>query len=106
LKGKVSAICGTHTHVGTDDMVIDEGTFFVSDVGLTGCRDGVIGMDKKAPIQRFTTALSSSFDIPKKCKKIFQMVVLDIVNSKCIEAKKLKIYNDRDEVIITEAFRE
>ncbi len=106
LKGKVSAICGTHTHVGTDDMVIDEGTFFVSDVGLTGCRDGIIGMDKKAPIQRFTTALSSSFDIPKSCKKIFQIIILKITNGKCIDAKKIKIYNDRDKMTITEVFKE
>ncbi len=106
LRGKVSAICGTHTHIGTDDMMIEDGTFYVSDVGLSGCRDGVIGMDIKEPLQRFSVGYSSSFDIPKKCKKIFQMVVLDMTKGKCKEAKKIKIYNDRDEVIITEAFRE
>jgi len=106
LRGEVSAICGTHTHIGTDDMVIENGLFYVSDVGLSGCRDGVIGMDAKEPLQRFTIGYSSSFDIPKSCKKIFQMVILDIVEGKCLEAKKIKIYDDRDEMIITKAFME
>jgi len=106
LRGEVSAICGTHTHIGSDDLMIENGTFYVSDVGLSGCRDGVIGMDTKEPLQRFTIGYSSSFDIPKSCKKIFQMVVLDIVEGKCLEGKKIKIYDDRDEMIITKAFME
>lgn len=106
LRSKVSAILGTHTHIGTDDMVIDEGTFYVSDVGLSGCRDGVIGMDEKTQIKRFTTGISSSFDIPKKCKKIFQMIILEIIEGRCKSAKKIKLYDDRDEMCVTEAFRE
>ena len=106
LKGEVSAICGTHTHIGTDDMVIEEGTFFVSDVGLSGCRDGVIGMDEKAPLKRFLTGLPASFDIPKKCKKILQMAIFDIKESKTKEAFKIKLYDDRDEVSLIEAFKE
>lgn len=42
FKGKVAAILGTHTHVGTDDLHIDSGTAYVSDVGLTGARQGVL----------------------------------------------------------------
>ena len=106
LKGKVSAILGTHTHIGTDDMLIDNGTFYVSDVGLSGCRDGVIGMDKKEPMQRFTIGYSSSFDIPKKCKKILQIIILEIIEGKCQKAKKIKIYDNREEMVTTEAFME
>ena len=106
LKGEVSAICGTHTHIGTDDLMIDDGTFYVSDVGLTGCRDGVIGMDEKAPLKRFLTGLPSSFDIPKKCKKILQMVILDIEHSRCKEAFKIKLYDDRDDIDIQKAMVE
>jgi metallophosphoesterase (TIGR00282 family) len=47
FEGKVSAICGTHTHIGTDDMEITSNTFYITDVGLTGCRDNIIGMDCK-----------------------------------------------------------
>jgi len=75
LRGKVSAIVGSHTHIGTDDLVIENGTFYVSDVGLTGCRDNVIGVDEAAPLKRFLTGMSVSFDIPKQCKKILQMVI-------------------------------
>ena len=47
FKNQVSAICGTHTHVGTDDLQIFENTAYLTDIGLTGCRDNVIGMDAK-----------------------------------------------------------
>ena len=58
LQCKVSAICGTHTHVSTDDMQIKNGTFYITDIGLTGCRDGIIGMDTKNPIIKATTGLN------------------------------------------------
>ena len=41
FKNQVSAICGTHTHVGTDDLQIFENTAYLTDIGLTGCRDNV-----------------------------------------------------------------
>ena len=37
LQGKVSGICGTHTHVGTDDLQVVDGTAYLTDIGLTGC---------------------------------------------------------------------
>ncbi|ACZ12628.1 TIGR00282 family metallophosphoesterase [Sulfurospirillum deleyianum] len=95
LKGRVSAILGTHTHVGTDDLQVVEGTCYVSDVGLSGARDGVIGMDKEAPLKRFLTGLPASLDIPKKCKKIVQMIVMDIEEGKCVHAFKLKLFDDK-----------
>ena len=106
LKGKVSAIVGTHTHVGTDDLVIDHGTMYVTDVGMTGCRDNVIGMDAKAPLKRFLTGLPASFEVPSRCKKFLQMIVCDIDNLTCKDAFKLKIYEGCDEPIITQAWHE
>ncbi|MDR0665848.1 MAG: YmdB family metallophosphoesterase [Campylobacteraceae bacterium] len=105
LKGEVSAIVGTHTHIGTDDLTIDNGTLFLCDIGLTGCRDGVIGVDKEAPIKRFLTGLNYPFDIPKECKKIFQMVVFELQGRVCTEAFKIKIY-DHNEREITKARHE
>ena len=95
LKSHVSAILGTHTHVGTDDLQIDQGTCFVSDVGLSGCRDGIIGMDIQAPLKRFLTGLPAGFDIPKTCKKIFQMVVLELEEGRCKEAYKIRLLDDQ-----------
>ena len=106
LKGKVSAICGSHTHVGTDDLVIDEGTFYVTDVGLTGCRDNVIGMDTKQPLDRFLTSVGGKFDVPNQCKKILQGVIFEIEEGKCTEAFKIKAYDDREVEISQTAYRE
>lgn len=99
LKGKVSAILGTHTHVGTDDLLVEEGTCYVTDVGLSGARDGVIGMDKDAPLKRFLTGLPASLEIPKKCKKILQMVIMEIEEGKCVEAFKLRVFDDQERLI-------
>lgn len=99
LKGNVSAILGTHTHVGTDDLLVEEGTCYVTDVGLSGARDGVIGMDKDAPLKRFLTGLPASLEIPKKCKKILQMVVMEIKEGKCVEAFKLRVFDDQERLI-------
>ncbi len=106
LKGKVSAICGSHTHVGTDDLVIDEDTFYVTDVGLTGCRDNVIGMDTKQPIERFLTSVSSKFDVPNQCKKILQGIIFEIDEGKCIEGFKIKAYDESSIEICQHAYKE
>lgn len=103
LGGRVSAICGTHTHVGTDDLYISNGTAYLTDIGLTGCRDNVIGMDKKAPINSFLTGIKNHFDIPNKCNKILQMAVYEIIDSKCTDAFKIKLFCD-ERVFITNAW--
>ena len=105
LQGEVSGIIGTHTHVSTDDLQIVHNTAYLTDIGLTGCRDNVIGMDKKAPLNQFMTGLKSHFDIPKKCKKIMQIVIMDLDAGKCKSAYKLKVFDD-GRVIKTEAWIE
>jgi len=106
LKGKVSAIVGTHTHIGTDDLSLIEGTGYVTDVGMTGCRDNVIGMDAHAPLVRAMTNMPASFDVPNRCKGLLQMVVFDIDENKCVDAFKIKIYDGYDEPIVTKAWIE
>jgi metallophosphoesterase (TIGR00282 family) len=59
--GRVSLVVGTHTHVPTaDHQILPQGTGFLSDAGMTGDYDSVIGMDKQEPIRRFTTKLPGS----------------------------------------------
>lgn len=100
LKGRVSAICGTHTHVGTDDLEITDGTFYVTDVGLTGCRDNVIGMDSYVPIQKALTGLGGHFDVPNSCKSIMQIVLVDINEEGSAQnGFKIKLYDDKEEMI-------
>jgi len=58
LDGRVSAVVGTHTHVQTaDDRVLPKGTAYLSDAGMTGGFDSVIGMDREAALRRFLTLL-------------------------------------------------
>lgn len=94
LCGKVSAIIGTHTHISSDDFHISSGTAYLSDIGLTGCRDNVIGMDKEAPLKQFLTGVKNRFDISTNCKKILQMAILDLQDGKCTNAYKLKVFDD------------
>ena len=106
LKEDVSAILGTHTHVGTDDLQVLNGCCYVSDVGLTGCRDGVIGMSSDVPIKRFTAGLSGHFDVPDVCKALLQMIVFELDDEgRCIGAEKIKIYDDKPK-IVTQAWIE
>jgi len=64
LDGLVSAVIGTHTHVQTaDERVLPKGTAFICDVGMTGPRDGVLGMDRERIIERFLTSLPIRFEV-------------------------------------------
>jgi 2',3'-cyclic-nucleotide 2'-phosphodiesterase len=57
LDGRVSAVCGTHTHVQTaDERILPGGTAYLTDLGMTGSYAGVIGMDKTDVLARFTSA--------------------------------------------------
>jgi len=63
LDGQVAAVVGTHTHVQTaDERILPGGTACLTDVGMTGPHDGVIGMDKAAVIARFVTGLPGRFE--------------------------------------------
>ena len=63
LDGKATAVVGTHTHVQTaDERVLPNGTAYLTDVGMTGPHDGVIGVERSAIIQRFLTGLPQRFE--------------------------------------------
>lgn len=66
LDGRVSAVLGTHTHVGTiDTRVLPRGTAFVSDVGMVGAADSVIGDDIESVINRFLTLMPHRLSVGK-----------------------------------------
>jgi metallophosphoesterase (TIGR00282 family) len=63
LDGQVTAVVGTHTHVQTaDERILPRGTAYITDVGMTGAHDGIIGMEQTAVIERFTTGLPARFE--------------------------------------------
>ena len=64
LDGRVSAVIGTHTHVATaDERILPAGTAYISDVGMTGPHDGVIGMERTAVLHRFLDGLPARFEV-------------------------------------------
>lgn len=67
LDGRVSAVVGTHTHVQTaDERILPGGTAYLTDAGMTGSRDSVIGIRKELAIERFLTQLPVRFEVAKK----------------------------------------
>jgi metallophosphoesterase (TIGR00282 family) len=63
LDGKVTAIVGTHTHVQTaDERILPKGTAYLTDVGMTGPHDSVIGVEVQAALGKFITGLPARFD--------------------------------------------
>ena len=100
LKDDVSAIIGTHTHVATDDLQVRDGCCYVTDIGLTGCCDGVIGMESTVPVKRFLTGIGGHFDVPDECKSLLQMVVFELDDDgHCVGAEKIKIYDDKPKIV-------
>jgi len=63
LNGRVTAVIGTHTHVQTaDERILPKGTAYLTDVGMTGPHDSIIGVDIDAALGRFLTALPARFE--------------------------------------------
>lgn len=64
LNGKVSAVLGTHTHVQTcDERILNRGTAYITDVGMTGPLDSVIGIRKQVALERILTHIPWKFDV-------------------------------------------
>ena len=78
LDGKVTALYGTHTHVQTaDEQIFTGGTAYITDIGMTGPKNSVIGMDIEASIKRFETTLPEKYKLAEgEC--IFNAVIFDI----------------------------
>jgi len=78
LDGRVSAVIGTHTHVQTaDEQILPGGTAYLTDAGMTGARDSVIGICKEIAIEKFITQLPIRFDVAKK-SPMLNGVLIDI----------------------------
>ena len=89
--GKVDAVLGTHTHVPTaDERILPKGTLYISDVGMTGPRDGVIGNEKDKIISRFRTGVYEPAGVEKGRMQI-NAVLLELGNKKSI--KRIHIEN-------------
>jgi len=80
LDGRVSAVLGTHTHVGTiDAQLLPQGTAYVTDIGMTGPIDSVIGDDTEAVIQRFLTGMPHHLSVGKG-KTAFNAILVKVAD--------------------------
>jgi metallophosphoesterase (TIGR00282 family) len=81
VDGRVSCLYGTHTHVQTaDEKILPNGTAYITDIGMTGPYDSVLGVDKDIVIQKFTTLLPVRFEVAKG-KAQFNGIVFEVDNN-------------------------
>jgi len=90
--GRASLVWGTHTHVQTaDERVLPRGTGFITDIGMTGPEDSVIGVEKETVIERFITRLPARFDVPDTAPLLCGIVAeLDPATGKAVEVKRIQ----------------
>jgi len=78
LDGQASAVLGTHTHVQTaDERILPNGTAYLTDAGMTGPMDSVIGVKKEAVLERFLMQMPNKFEVAKGDVRL-QGVLLEI----------------------------
>ena len=78
LDGRVSAVLGTHTHVGTiDAQILPGGTAYVTDIGMTGPTDSIIGDDVDAVLRRFLTGMPHHLSVGKG-KPVFNAILVNV----------------------------
>ena len=94
LDGKVTVIYGTHTHVQTaDERILNNGTAYISDIGMTGPKDSVIGMSIEASIKRFVTSLPERYKLAEgTCQ--FNGCIFEINDRNCKVEKIIRINLD------------
>jgi metallophosphoesterase (TIGR00282 family) len=92
LDGRVSCVFGTHTHVQTaDEQILSGGTAYITDLGMTGPTEGIIGMESGAVLDRFLTGLSERFSVQKSGPKQFcgAVVAIDRKSGRANEIKRI-----------------
>jgi 2',3'-cyclic-nucleotide 2'-phosphodiesterase len=92
LDGKVASVVGTHTHVQTaDERILPHGTGYITDVGMTGSADSVIGMDKEAILERFLTQLPQKYEVAKGNVEVQGVrITIDRTTNACLRIERLK----------------
>jgi len=94
LDGRVSAVCGTHTHVQTaDERILPGGTAYITDVGMTGPRDSVIGVKKELVIEKFITQLPRRFEVANSSYQLNAVLVdIDDTTGRATDIRRIQNY--------------
>jgi len=93
VDGKATIVFGTHTHVQTaDEEITEKGMGYITDIGMTGPVDSVIGMDKQASIKRFVTSLPERYKLAEGvCKLEGCIFEIEEAHNKVIECRRVHI---------------
>ncbi|MBM7632660.1 TIGR00282 family metallophosphoesterase [Geomicrobium sediminis] len=96
LDGMASAVIGTHTHVQTaDERILPGGTAYLSDVGMTGPYDGILGVDRELILDKFLTALPTRFEVADGRTQLSAVIIdLDDTTGKAKSIKRILINDD------------
>jgi metallophosphoesterase (TIGR00282 family) len=102
LDGKVSAVIGTHTHVQTaDERILPKGTAYLTDVGMTGPHDSIIGVEVAPALGRFLNALPAKFETATGNPRLHAVVVeTDPGTGRAVDIERLSVgVDDLDRVM-------
>jgi metallophosphoesterase (TIGR00282 family) len=93
LDGRVSAVVGTHRHVQTaDERVLPGGTAYITDLGMTGPTDGVIGVDRDVILQRFLTQMPMRFEAARGPAALHgAIIVVDPESGRASDIRRLRV---------------
>ncbi|MBI3649730.1 MAG: TIGR00282 family metallophosphoesterase [Acidobacteria bacterium] len=93
LDGRVSVVVGTHTHVQTaDEQIFANGTAYITDLGMTGPHDSVIGVDSQIVIQRFLRGMPNRFETATDDARVNGIVVeLDERTGKAVRIERIQV---------------
>ena len=96
LDGRVSAVVGTHTHVQTaDERILPKGTAYLTDVGMTGPHDSIIGVDIEAALGRFLTAMPAKFETATGNPRLHAVIVeTDDHTGRAVDIERLSLGAD------------
>lgn len=97
VDGRVSAVVGTHTHTQTaDERILPAGTAYITDAGMTGPYDGILGVERDAVLKRFLTSLPVRFEITKTGRKQLNgvLITIDTNSGKAEKIQRILINDD------------
>jgi len=96
--GKVGAVLGTHTHIQTNDAkILPNGTAFISDVGMCGYYDGILGFDKDSVIRKNCFGEMSRYELPSEGRGVFSAVLMDFdrITHKCKQITPIQFVEEK-----------
>ncbi len=97
FEGQVSAVVGTHTHVQTaDERILPKGTAFITDLGMAGALNSMIGMKKEAPLHQLLTQMPSKFEVDTQSPFVISglMIEVDVATGKTVNLERFRVIDE------------